>query len=205
MNVIIENQYLAPIIVYKNSIKSKYIILEQYERWQKMSFRNRCTIAAANGLIDLSIPIVGGRNNREIIKDVKIDNMLNWQKIHWRGITSAYNRSPWFEYYAEELLRFYNTRYTYLWDWNTALMYWVFEKLNVDVKLTFTVSFEMNYSDVDIVDYRNRIMPKNILKYAGDCPVYNQVFENRLGFRPNLSIIDLLFCEGKNASVLLNS
>ena len=142
ITILIDLQYLAPIITYKNSIKAKYIILEQYERWQKMSFRNRCTIASSNGLIDLSIPIAGGRNIKEIIKDVKIDNMKKWQMIHWRGITSAYNRSPWFEFYAEELLKFYNTRYTYLWDWNTDLMYWVLEKLNLDLKVIFTEHFE---------------------------------------------------------------
>ncbi|MBS1748504.1 MAG: WbqC family protein [Bacteroidetes bacterium] len=205
ITILIDLQYLAPIITYKNSIKAKYIILEQYERWQKMSFRNRCTIASSNGLIDLSIPIAGGRNIKEIIKDVKIDNMKKWQMIHWRGITSAYNRSPWFEFYAEELLKFYNTRYTYLWDWNTDLMYWVLEKLNLDLKVIFTEHFEKHLLDNNITDYRNEILPKNILNYAGDCPVYKQVFENQLGFQPNLSIIDLLFCEGINAAKLLNS
>lgn len=203
--ILYDIQYFAPVIYYKNSIISKYIILEQYEYWQKMSFRNRCTIAGANGLIDLSIPIEGGRNIRRLIKEVRIDNMLKWQNIHWRGISSAYNRSPWFEFYADELLKFYTTRYTYLWDWNIALTYWVFEKLKVEVNISFTERFEREVPGGDIRDYRNKILPKNLQEYAGACPVYHQVFESRLGFQPNLSIIDLLFCEGNNAALLLNS
>ena len=170
-----------------------------------MSFRNRCTIAGANGLIDLSVPIEGSRNTGAFIRDVKIDNMLKWQTIHWRGITAAYNRSPWFEFYADELLQFYETRYTYLWDWNLDLMYWVLHKLKVEVKVDFTDSYKKQIEDKDIVDYRNKILPKNSIMYAGECPVYSQVFEHRLGFRPNLSIIDLLFCEGNNAAGLLGS
>jgi len=205
MMLLTELQYFAPIILYKNSIIEKYIKIEQYERWQKMSFRNRCTIAGANGLIDLSIPIEGGRNVEAFIRDVKIDNMLKWQMIHWRGITSAYNRSPWFEFYADELLRFYATRYTYLWDWNLDLMYWALHKLKVEVKVDFTDSYEKHIKDKNIMDYRNKVLPKNSISYGGDCPVYSQVFEHRLGFRPNLSIIDLLFCEGNNAAGLLGS
>ena len=203
MTLLTELQYFAPVVLYKRSIKERYIELEQYERWQKMSFRNRCTIAGANGLIDLSIPITGGRDTRNLIRDIRIDNMLKWQKIHWRGITSAYNRSPWFEFYAEELSRFYEARYTYLWDWNLDLMHWVLQQLKADVKINFTDSYKANIEESDILDYRNKILPKNIHDYATVCPVYNQVFQDRLGFQPNLSIIDLLFCEGNNAADLL--
>jgi hypothetical protein len=205
MILLTELQYFAPIILYKNLINEKYIKLEQCERWQKMSFRNRCTIAGANGLIDLSIPIEGSRNIAAFIRDVKIDNMLKWQMIHWRGITAAYNRSPWFEFYAGELLSFYETKYTYLWDWNLDLMYWVLQQLKVEVKIDFTDNYEKNMGSNDILDYRNMILPKNINDYAAACPVYGQVFQDRLGFRPNLSIIDLLFCEGNNAAGLLRS
>ena len=205
MILLTELQYFAPFILYKNSIYEKYIKLEQYERWQKMSYRNRCTIAGANGLIDLSIPIDGSRNTAALIRDVKIDNVLKWQTVHWRGITAAYNRSPWFEFYADELLQFYETRYTYLWDWNLDLMYWVLKQLKVEVKVDFTDHYEKQITDEDIADYRNKILPKNSIRYAGECPVYSQVFEHRLGFHPNLSIIDLLFCEGNNAAGLLRS
>lgn len=201
--LIVDLQYLGSIIYYKNLIKFRYINIEQCERWQKMSFRNRCSIAGGNGKIDLSIPVVGGRNSGEMIRDVRIDNLQKWQNIHWRSITSAYNHSPWFEFYKDELGAFYNRRYAYLWDFNTDLMQWVMKQLKAEVKISFTETYEKEYADPGITDMRNKILPRTIAGFSGHCPVYRQVFEDKLGFIPCLSIIDLLFCEGNNAIHLL--
>lgn len=203
--LLIDLQYLGSVIYYKNLIKLKYINIERYERWQKMSFRNRCSIAGGNGKVDLSIPIIGGRNCNDLIKDVKIDNMQKWQIIHWRSITSAYNHSPWFEYYKYDLELFYHQRYEYLWDFNMDLLYWVLKQLKADVQISFTDYYKRQCDEHQIADLRNKILPRNIENYYNKCPVYHQVFENKLGFIPCLSIIDLLFCEGNNALHLLQS
>ena len=201
--LLIDLQYLGSIIYYKNLINSKHIIIEQCERWQKMSFRNRCSIAGSNGRIDLSIPVVGGRNSDEMIKEVRIDNMQKWQKIHWRSITSAYNHSPWFEFFKDDLEMFYKRRYTFLWDFNIDLMQWVLKQLKAKVQIQFSNRYEVEYTDPGVNDLRGKILPKNIKNYYNECIVYQQVFENKLGFIPCLSIIDLLFCEGNNAILLL--
>lgn len=200
-----ENQYFPSFIYYKISINSLYIELEQYEQWQKMSFRNRCLIVGANGVLPLSVPVAGGRNVEEIVKDVKIDNTKNWQSVHWRSIFSAYNRSPWFEFYRDEMELFYNKKFDFLWDWNLELMYWVLKKLGVDIPIHFSGEYRKEVDSHRIKDIRNKILPRNLEKYRLDCPTYNQVFMNRHGFFPNMSILDLLFCEGKNAINLLKA
>lgn len=203
MKLISGLQYFASIIEYKISIVNTYIELEQYERWQKMSFRNRCIIAGANGLQNLSIPVAGGRHSGKLIREVKIDNARNWQVLHWRSVVSAYNRSPWFEFYKDEMAAFYHTRYSWLWDWNLDLLVWTFKKLGVDVQIGFTDSWQKDYPPGEFLDMRYRVLPRNFSSFAADCPVYRQVFEDRLGFIPNLSIIDLLCCEGPGAVALL--
>ncbi|MFT3946450.1 MAG: WbqC family protein [Agriterribacter sp.] len=201
--LLIDLQYLGSVIYYKNLIKLRYINIEQCERWQKMSFRNRCSIAGGNGKIDLSIPVVGGRNSDEMIRDIKIDNMQKWQNVHWRSITSAYNHSPWFEFYKDEFQAFYSHRYEYLWDFNIDLMQWVLKQLKADVQIGFTETYKKEYTNPGTLDLRNQILPRNITAFSGESPVYRQVFEDKTGFIPCLSIIDLLFCEGNNALHLL--
>lgn len=203
MELLFGLQYFASVIEYKTSITNTYIELEQYERWQKMSFRNRCIIAGANGLLHLSIPVAGGRQSNRLIREVKIDNTRNWQILHWRSVVSAYNRSPWFEFYKDEMAAFYHTRYDWLWDWNLDLLEWTFKKLGADITVGFTKSWQKDYAPGEFLDMRYRVLPGNFNSFAAGCPVYRQVFEDRLGFMPNLSIIDLLCCEGPNAIDLL--
>ncbi|MFT3747471.1 MAG: WbqC family protein [Agriterribacter sp.] len=202
--LLIDLQYLGNVIYYKNLIKYKYINIEQCERWEKMSFRNRCSIAGGNGKIDLSVPVVGGRNSDEIVRNIKIDNLQKWQNVHWRSITSAYNHSPWFEFYKDDFETFYNRHYTFLWDFNIDLMQWVLKQLKAPVEIVFTNEYKKVYDEPGTVDMRNKILPRALDSFAGSTPVYQQVFEEKLGFIPCLSIIDLLFCEGNNALHLLS-
>src|SRR6202000_2717684 len=102
MNLISDIQYFAPVIFYKISYKFSYITFEQCETYQKMSFRNRCRIAGAEGPIDLSIPLVKGRDQRSLTRDVRIADDLDWQGQHWKTIASCYSRSPFFEFYGPE-------------------------------------------------------------------------------------------------------
>src|SRR5579872_5298912 len=103
MNLLTDIQYFPSIIFYKNSYNFSHIVIEQCETYQKMSFRNRCQIAGAEGVIDLSIPLVKGRDQKTFIRNVKIADGLPWQAQHWKTIVSCYSRSPWFEFYRDEL------------------------------------------------------------------------------------------------------
>jgi hypothetical protein len=103
MNLLIENQYFAPVISYSALINATHVDFGEYEPYKKAGFRNRCTLPGANGLINLSVPVVGGRDQKTIFRDVKIDNREDWQKNHWRTIFSVYGKSPFFNFFSHEL------------------------------------------------------------------------------------------------------
>jgi WbqC-like protein family len=203
MNVIVEYQYFTPSILFKALCAATHFRFEQYENFQKMSFRNRCMIAGAGGSVLLSIPLRDGRNQKSLTKDVLIDNRVSWQASHWKTIVSCYNRSPWFEYYRDELSELYKTRFEFLIDWNLACFNWIVSKLEFNIPVSLTEEWKEKYDHGIYDDWRNRLTPNSILTRFPDALRYRQVFEDRIGFIPHLSVLDLLFCEGKNARHLL--
>ena len=203
MILVIENQYLAPVSLYLTLEGGSNIGFEQFEVYQKRSFRNRCIIAGANGPVSLSIPLHEGREQKRFIRDIRIANQYGWQDQHWKTIVSSYNRSPWFEYYKSSLEKFYVKRFEFLFDWNLALFEWTIQKLEMDKVAELTDHFEKEYDDLKWLDLRNKLLPKNYQNFK--VPNYSQVFMDRSGFLPNLSILDLLFCEGKNSQRILKS
>src|SRR6201999_1060492 len=116
--------YFPAIIFYKISYDSSNIVFEQCESYQKMSFRNRCQIAGAQGVVDLSIPLAGGRDQKRLMKEVRGSADRGWQDQHWKTIVSCYNRSPWFEYYRDGLEGLYRQRVEFLLDWNLRCFEW---------------------------------------------------------------------------------
>ena len=169
---------------------------EQYEHFQKMSFRNRCTLLGANGKIDLSIPLIGGRSQKTLVKDVLIDNKENWRARHWKTITSCYNKSPWFDFYRHELEQLYSSKPELLIDWNTACFKWICDKMSITIPWSLTGSYIKNYDPAEVKDWRNHLLPSTINDLYPSPKRYPQVFEDRFGFVPNLSILDYLFCMG---------
>jgi len=203
MNLISEIQYFPSVILYKYLYKFSNIVFEQYESYQKMSFRNRCMIAGANGAVTLSIPLETGRNQKTLMKDVRISNSEKWQSRHWKSIESSYNKSSWFEFYKDELKALYEKPVDFLADWNLYCFEWSVKKLGTGFSFSNSASFTKEYNPDEFLDLRNAILPKNYTEFE---PIkYTQVFEDRTGFIPNLSILDLLFCEGKNSGNLLKS
>ena len=216
MNLIVDLQYFPSVILYESLNKFSNIVFEQYEYYQNMSFRNRCQVAGAEGTINLSIPLEKGRDQRNLLKDVKISDRDDWQGQHWKTIVSCYSRSPWFEFYRDELEGLYRKRFSFLLDWNLACFEWSIGILKMPVMVSLTKEYQKNYEEGNWADWRGKILPKNregLTRNSNEpirdpvgppAPVkYRQVFEERIGFLPNLSILDLLFCEGKNARLLL--
>jgi hypothetical protein len=229
MSLLIELQYFPPVKVYSTLIKNTNIYFSLYENYQRRSFRNRCILSGANGLISLSIPIAGGRNQRKVFSDVRIDNKTDWQLQHWRTVFSAYGNSPWFFHYAESLEKLYSQKVDLLMDWNQLCLDWVNQSIGVEIKLLESGGTFGKWEDFwkvggllesggqdensdpktglrnegikpesALMDWRNRFLPANFQDPAlGPFPVYTQVFEDRYGFQPNLSILDFVLCCGK--------
>jgi hypothetical protein len=176
-----------------------------YEDYRKMSFRNRCVVAGSNGPVNLSIPLAEGRNQKRPMKEVRIDNKTGWQDQHWKTISSCYNRSPWFEFYKFDLEELYRRPVEWLVDWNRLCWDWMVGKLDAGIQTSYTEAYQAVYDEREFLDWRNKLMPRSIhTDFTG--PVkYRQVFEDRAGFIPHLSILDLMFCEGRRTVEILKS
>lgn len=200
--ILLSTAYLAPIEYYGCIVNSDEIIIEQQEHYIKQTYRNRCLIATANEIQPLTIPVIKVDGNRTKVKDLQITYAEKWQMIHWRAILSAYSHSPYFLYYKDLLEPFYFKKFKYLFDFNFQLLEEILNILEVEKKVTFTESFEVNPGN-ESLDLRNSFHPK--IKSPKNFPSYIQVFAEKFDFLPNLSIIDLLFNEGPSAIDYLNS
>lgn len=197
-----ELHYFAPVIFYKKACQYTHIIFDQYEPFRKMTFRNRCIVAGANGPITLSIPVELGRNQRTRLKEVRIANRYHWQIQHWKTLESCYNRAPWFDYYRDELYLVYREQHEFLAEWNMRCFAWLAKKIDLAASIDFTTRHQPKYDAGTYVDDRNKLSPKT-LDTLEHSLYYRQVFEEKTGFLPNLSILDLLFCTGPGAKELL--
>ena len=199
--IIIDCQYFAPVNAINALFQFSNIKIEQYESWQKMSFRNRMVVAGSNGPVHLSVPLEKGRDQRMLVKEVRISQTESWQKQHLRTIESAYRRSPFFEFYQNGVQDLLQKKHQFLLDLNLEIFDWLKKVLGNQSTLSLTEQFLKEYPP-QMVDLRNYFLPKNYRQMTIPF-TYGQVFEERLGFFPNLSILDLLFCCGPNAKVLL--
>jgi len=201
---IIDNQYFACIGYYSTLFKNTNIEIEQFENWEKMSFRNRCIVAGSNGLIHLTVPVENGRNQHCLFKDIKINNRENWQLQHWRTIQSCYGKAPFFEYYKMWLeIFFMEMKFIYLFDMNLEVLQWVLKILKSGIKPVLTTGYQKE-QEADLMDYRKKWSPKTYQSYPV-CKEYFQLFTDKIGFQQNLSILDLLLCEGPNAFNILTA
>lgn len=188
-NTLFPSCYLGPTSYYSELLKCKNATIEQWEHYTKQTYRNRCRIATANKIMDLTIPTE--RSEQKIVmRDVKIAYQQDWQKQHWNAIASAYNTSPYFEYFADELACFYEKKETYLLDLNMKLHEKVCELMQMNLALNLTECYEVEPTGLDL---RNTFSPK---RTPNMCKLYHQVFENKFGFQTDLSILDLVLNEG---------
>lgn len=200
MNLIIENQSFPLINWFKYSFQYSYINLYSCDGYKKMSFRNRYVVAGSNGIISLSVPVEKGRNQRTAFKEVKISYRENWQQNHWRTITSCYNRSPYFEYYQFQLEPFFNNRYEYLFEFNLAVLSWLKGILKMESQIRVINNGDEN--EIEAVNFTDRWLPKNF--QDDESPItYPQVFIDKIGFKPNLSILDMIFNLGPSSATYL--
>ena len=195
--IVLTTAYLAPVVYYSEMAKATSVFIESFDFYLKQTYRNRCQIAAANGSMVLTIPVEKTESGKMLIRDVRISQHNDWQIQHWRSIESAYNSTPFFEYYKDELFPFYENKWTFLWDFNQEIQAKMLELMNLDILILPTLEYK-NRQDEKILDLREVIHPKKENKFV-NCDPYYQVFEQRFGFQPNLSIIDLLFNMGNES------
>ncbi len=193
--ILLPTAYLPPIEYFVYFVNAENIHIELYETYPKQTYRNRCKIYSANDILPLSIPVSKISGNSTKIKDIQINHLYSWQKSHWRAIESAYNASPYFMYFKDELKEFYTQPYQSLYIFNTQLLKQIAEFIGCSKEIYFTKNFNKEVDEV--LDLRNHFNPKKE-NSTFVCQKYFQVFDEKHGFRPNLSIIDLLFSEGPN-------
>lgn len=185
--------YLPPISYFSILPEHKnHIKIERFENFPKQTFRNRASIYSPNGSLNLIIPVVKGSKAHTQIKDVRISYDFRWQRIHWMSIQTCYRSSSYFEFYEDDFIRFYEQKWNFLFDYNMEMLQLLLKLLKLEVPLSFTTEYTPFAEN--FVDYRNSLRVKEKPEYV--CKPYFQLFEDRHGFIPNLSIIDLLFNQG---------
>jgi len=202
--ILVSTAYFAPVRYFTKLAGTPTVYIEQHENFIKQTYRNRTVILGANGPISLIVPVEKGRGQKIPIKDLRISHDEEWQRNHWKTIFSAYNSSPFFEYYADDIEHFFRKKPDFLFDFNQQITETLAEILEISVDLVLTDDFE-NIPD-DCINLREQISPKTHRIDADPHFIpqpYTQVFSEKFGFVPDLSILDLLFNEGPSASSLL--
>jgi len=183
-NPLLPTAYFGPISYYAILLQHPNCRIEINEHFIKQSIRNRCDIYGANGKLRLSIPKERKGSSKTIIRNLKISYRNNWQKQHWNAIESAYNSSPFFEYYKDELKPFFEEKEEYLVKFNSKLQNTILRMLHQKNIIKNTTEYLHKGDFFDLRNYRWKL--KNQEKY-------DQVFMEKQGFIPNLSVLDLLF------------
>ena len=203
--VFLSSAYLAPVEYYTKLLAYDKVFIEQHDHYMKQTYSNRCTIAAPDGELALSIPTVKPDTLICPMRDIRISDHGNWRHLHWNAIESAYNHTPFFEYFKDDSRPFYEKKYEFLADFNEELCRLICSLIDIQPDMERTSEYRTEFT-LDETDFRESIHPKKdfTLEDTAFSPQpYYQVFQERLGFLPNLSIIDLLFNMGPESLLVL--
>lgn len=189
--------YFSPISQFSELINSAEICFEIEDHYEKQSYRNRCYIFGANGKQALNIPVKFAKTaTKKKSKDALVDNDAHWQSHHLKSLQAAYSNSPFFEFYIDDLLPVFEKKYRFLLDVNLDTFQCIADAIELEVNYTksteYMTDINHDYRDYALVKTRSKAQKK-----------YIQMFDDKHGFLPNLSILDLLFMEGPNTINLL--
>ena len=216
MTALLSTTYFGPVQWYQKLCRYDRVLIEQHETFQKQTYRNRCLIATAQGVQALTVPVVHGES-MEVVS-LRLSDHGNWRRQHWQALQSAYGESPFFEYYEDDLRPFFTgQRWELLTDYNDAICRKMCELIDIHPNISHTTGYlksalgptghlenlpeqeipnlKPQYSNLK--DFRDVIRPKHPLPDSDFQPrPYYQVFAQKHGFLPNLSILDLLMNMG---------
>lgn len=190
--VILPSAYM-PSVEYVARLLREECVIDLGENYVKRSERNRASILSANGVMQLTVHIENANRPRQRMRDVKIDYSKRWQHQHWVSILSAYKSSPYFDHFAHEIEPFYKREWRYLVDYNMEYLQTLLRLLGARCQITTSEQYiEAGEGDLDL-------RPKQKKDSTFVAEPYFQVFSDRMPFQPNLSVLDLLMCEGRSA------
>lgn len=196
--VVFPTTYFGSILYYRELVRHEHVFIETREHFPKQSYRNRCDILGADGILSLSIPVKKPNGSKSPTLEVELANNENWRARHWRAIKSAYQSAPYFDYYGVEVFQLLHAEHNRLIDLNESITKAIFEWLDIDVVLERTTDFFPIQSN----DPRELLVDKNRNNEYVTAP-YIQVFPSAESFTGNISILDAVMCEGPLARNLL--
>lgn len=199
MDILLHPTYFPSIAQCVAMVQAKKVTYEVCDNYQKQTYRNRMNIYGAQGKMPLTVPVVYSQNNRQFYKNILISNEEKWQDLHWKSIQSAYSGSPFFEFYEHDLKPLFNETYTYLMDFNFKCLKAVLECMQYDLKFELSTEFELYPPNKN--DYRYLVNHRKEIEQP--IKSYVQVFDDKHGFIPNLSILDLIFNVGPDTLLYL--
>jgi hypothetical protein len=196
-SLLIDLQLFPSVNYCRTLFQYSNIIFEQYEHYHKSGFSNRYCVSTPKGSLKLSVPLKGGRDQKTAIKDLRIADTEDWQKLHWRTLTSCYGRSPFFEFYGPILKPIFFKPYDFLIDLQLDAFSFLFRALKQKPEFTLSGVYEKTPSP-SVEDVRHKALEEFAVPYP-------QNFESEIGFLPNLSVLDLIFNKGPQAFHHLSS
>ncbi len=200
--ILLSSAYFPPAEWFSLAAAGRRVIIEKHENYHRQTFRNRCVILGANGPLPLIVPVLQGSFHKTAMADLRIDDSKRWRELHLRGITSAYAAAPFFEYYFDVIRDVITAPHTFLIDLNHEALTALFDAIGIDAEISYSDSF----TPVGVMDddYRYSVTPKKPCAVKGYTSIpYVQVFGERFGFIPRLSIIDMLLNNGPGTRALL--
>ena len=201
--LLLELHYWPCLDFFAGYLAHDQVTIEAHEHYQKQSYRNRCYVLTANKIDCLTVPVLG-QTNHQPIRDVQIDNSQPWRDRHWRCLQAAYGKAPFFEYYGPDVAAILQKEWTYLFDLNWEILTICRNWLRVKHPLSLTKWYEKQPGP-GTFDARSLL---NARKRADAYTFYRpEPYLQNFGpdFVPNLSLLDLMFCQGPDAKQYLKS